>query len=140
MTFSHIEESAPGASSSSLDSNGKEGGPEDEESVDDEQFEQSLAAFGLKRRKERKSQRSERKRAKSAKAPRKRKRRRRCSFPREYEEVTRAGRQNFWGATVYGKKSSAAAPAHESIYEQFHAGNAIIKGQVVIQNNDFSVM
>ena len=37
--------------------------------------------------------------------------------------------------SVLGKKSSAAAPAHESIYEQFYASNAIIKGQVVIQNN-----
>ena len=45
--------------------------------------------------------------------------------------------KNFWGARVYENKSSEAAPAHESIYEQFHAGNAIIKGQVVIQNNDF---
>ena len=71
VTFSHIEESAPGSSSSSPNSNGKEGGPEDDETVDDEEFEQSLAAFGLKRKKERKSQRDERKRAKGAKAPRK---------------------------------------------------------------------
>ena len=66
VTFSHIEESAPGSSSSSPNSNGKEGGPED-----DEEFEQSLAAFGLNRKKERKSQHDERKRAKDAKAPRK---------------------------------------------------------------------
>ena len=71
VTFSHIEESAPGSSSSSPNSNGKEGGPEDDETVDDEEFEQSLAAFGLKRKKERKSQRDERNRAKGAKAPRK---------------------------------------------------------------------
>ena len=106
MTFSHIEESAPGSSSSCPNSNGKEGGPED-----DEEFKQSLAAFGLKRKKERKSQRDERKCAKGA------------------------GRQNFWGAGINGKKSSAAAPVHQSIYEQFYASNAIIKGQVVIQNN-----
>ena len=66
VTFSHIEESAPGSSSSSPNSNGKEGGPEDDETVDDEEFEQSLDAFGLKRKKERKSQR-----AKGAKAPHK---------------------------------------------------------------------
>ena len=71
VTFSHIEESAPGSSSSSPNSNGKEGGPEDDETVDDEEFEQSLAVFGLKRKKERKSQRDKRKRAKGAKAPRK---------------------------------------------------------------------
>ena len=71
VTFSHIEESAPGSSSSSPNSNGKEGGPEDDETVDDEEFKQSLAAFGLKRKKERRSQRDERKRAKGAKAPRK---------------------------------------------------------------------
>ena len=71
MTFSHIEESAPGSSSSCPNSNGKEGGPEDDEPVDDEEFEQSLAVFGLKRKKERKSQRDKRKRAKGAKAPRK---------------------------------------------------------------------
>ena len=71
VTFSHIEESAPGSSSSSPNSNGKEGGPEDDETVDDEEFQQSLAAFGLKRKKERKNQRDERKRAKGAKAPRK---------------------------------------------------------------------
>ena len=71
VTFSHIEESAPGSSSSSPNSNGKEGGPEDDETVDDEEFEQSLAAFGLKRKKERKSQCDKRKRAKGAKAPRK---------------------------------------------------------------------
>ena len=70
VTFSHIEESAPGSSSSSSNSTGKEGGPEDEGSVDDEQFEESLAAFRLKRKKERKNQGDERKRAKSAKAPR----------------------------------------------------------------------
>ena len=45
LTFSHIEESAPGSSLSSPNSNGKEGGPED-----DEEFEQSLAAFGLNER------------------------------------------------------------------------------------------
>ena len=66
VTFSHIEESAPGSSSSCPNSNGKEGGPED-----DEEFKQSLAAFGLKRKKERKSQRDEKKCAKGAKAPRK---------------------------------------------------------------------
>ena len=66
MTFSHIEESVPGSSSSCPNSNGKEGGPED-----DEEFKQSLAAFGLKRKKERKSQRDKRKCAKGAKAPRK---------------------------------------------------------------------
>ena len=71
LTFSHIEESAPGSSLSSPNSNGKEGGPEDDETVDDEEFEQSLAVFGLKRKKERKSQRDKRKRAKGAKAPRK---------------------------------------------------------------------
>ena len=71
MTFRHIEESAPGSSSSSPNSNGTKGGPQDEGSVHDEQFEESLAAFGRKRKKERKSQRDERKRAKSAKAPRK---------------------------------------------------------------------
>ena len=59
VTFSHIEESAPGSSLSCPNSNGKEGGPED-----DEEFKQSLAAFGLKRKKERKSQRDERKCAK----------------------------------------------------------------------------
>ena len=71
LTFSHIEESAPGSSSSSPNSNGKEGGPEDDETVDDEELEQSLAIFGLKRKKERKSQRDKRKHAKGAKAPRK---------------------------------------------------------------------
>ena len=71
VTFSHIEESVSGSSSSSPNSNGKEGGPEDDETVDDEEFEQSLAVFGLKRKKERKSQRDKRKRAKGAKAPRK---------------------------------------------------------------------
>ena len=71
VTFCHIEESAPGSSSSSPNSNGKEEGPEDDETVDDEEFEQSLAAFGLNRKKERKSQHDERKRAKDAKAPRK---------------------------------------------------------------------
>ena len=70
VTFSCIEETAQGSSSSSSNSNGKGGGLEDEGSVDDEQFEESLAAFGLKRKKERKSLREERKRAKSAKAPR----------------------------------------------------------------------
>lgn len=53
MTFSHIEESAPVSSSNSPDANGKEGGPEDKGSVDDEQFEESITPFGLKRRKER---------------------------------------------------------------------------------------
>lgn len=69
VTFSHIDESAPGSSSSSPNSNGKEGGPKDDDTVDDEEFEQSLAAFGLKQKKERKSQRDERKRSKGAKAP-----------------------------------------------------------------------
>lgn len=45
VTFSCIEESAPGSSSSSSYSNGKEGGPEEEGSVNDEQFEESLAAL-----------------------------------------------------------------------------------------------
>jgi len=64
MTFSHIKESAPGSSSSFSNSNGKEEGPEDEGSVNDEQFKESLTTFGLKRKNERKSQRNERKRAK----------------------------------------------------------------------------
>lgn len=54
----------------------------------------------------------------------------------ETEEATIAGRQNFWGSRIYGKKSSAAVPARGTIYEKFYAGNAIIKGQVVIQKND----
>ena len=45
VTFSHIEESAPGSSSSSPNSNGKEGGPED-----DEEFEQSLAVLTERRK------------------------------------------------------------------------------------------
>ena len=64
MTFSHIKESAPGSSSSFSNSNGKEEGPEDEGSVNDEQFKESLTTFGLKRKNERKSQRNERKHAK----------------------------------------------------------------------------
>ena len=130
VTFSHIEESAPGSSSSSPNSNGKEGRPED-----DEEFEQSLAAFGLKQKKERKSQHDQKKARQRCKSSAQRTRRRQYSFPREYEEVAGAGRQNFWVAGINGKKSSAAAPAHESIYEQFYASNAIINGQVVIQNN-----
>lgn len=34
------------------------------------------------------------------------------------------------------KKSRAAVPSHGSIYEKFYAGNAIIEGQVLIQNDD----
>lgn len=106
VTFSHIKESAPGSSWSFSNSNGKEGGPEDEGSVDDEQFKEPLTTFGLKRKNERKSQRDERKRIKvqKCKSSMERTRGRWCSFPLEYEEVTGAGRQNFWGARVYGKK------------------------------------
>ena len=80
MTFSHVKESGPSSSSStsssssSLAANGKGGSAEsaqDDGSVDDQQFEESLAAFGLKRRRERKNQRNERKRTKTGKAPRK---------------------------------------------------------------------
>ena len=80
VTFSHVEESGPSLSSSTLSSlsspaaNGKGGlaeSAQDNGSVDDQQFEESLAAFGLKQRRERKNQRDERKRTKTGKAPRK---------------------------------------------------------------------
>ena len=80
MTFRHVEESGPSSSSStpssssSPEANGKGGSAETaqgDESVDDQQFEESLAAFGLKRRGERKNQCDERKRTKTGKAPRK---------------------------------------------------------------------
>lgn len=54
--------------------NGKGGSAksaQDDGSVDDQQFQESLAAFGLKRRRERKNQRDERKRTKTGKVPRK---------------------------------------------------------------------
>ena len=69
MTFSHLEESSPSASSSS--SQGNEPKDDKERDLDDE-FEKSLAVFGLNRKRERKSQRrDERKRAKTAKPSRK---------------------------------------------------------------------
>lgn len=69
MTFSHLEESSPSASSSSSQGNEPKDG--EERDLDDE-FEKSLAVFGLNRKRERKSQRrDERKRAKTAKPSRK---------------------------------------------------------------------
>lgn len=68
MTFSHLEESSPSASSSSQGNEPKDG---EERDLDDE-FEKSLAVFGLNRKRERKCQRrDERKRAKTAKPSRK---------------------------------------------------------------------
>lgn len=70
MTFSHIKESAPGSSSSFSNSNGKEEGPEDEGSVNDEQFKESLTTFGLKRKNERvNAMKESAPKCKSAKAP-----------------------------------------------------------------------
>ena len=69
VTFSHVEESSPSASSSSS-SQGNEQEDDEERNLDDE-FEKSLAVFGLNRKRERKSQRrDERKRAKTAKPSR----------------------------------------------------------------------
>lgn len=110
VTFSHIEESAPGSSSSSPNSNEKEGGPEDEGSVDKEQFEQSLAAFGLKRRKERKRQRDKRKRTESAEAQRKEQEEGDALFCESMKKLREQG-DKISGVL----ESSTAAPAHESI-------------------------
>ena len=79
VTFSHKEESGPSSwstssSSSSPKANGKGGlaeSAQDDQSVDNQQFEESLSTFGLKQRRERKKQRDERKRTKTGKAPRK---------------------------------------------------------------------
>lgn len=80
VTFSHVEESGPSSllstwsSSSSPVANGKGGSAEsaqDDRSVDDQQFQESLAGFGLQRRRERKNQRDERKHTKTGKVPRK---------------------------------------------------------------------
>ena len=69
VTFSHVEESSPSASSSS--SQGNEPRDDEERDLDDE-FEKSLAVFGLNRKRERKSERrDERKRTKTAKPSRK---------------------------------------------------------------------
>ncbi|KAL9969657.1 hypothetical protein ACROYT_G021895 [Oculina patagonica] len=73
VTFSHVEESSPIASGTSLRSPGSsnDNNEKDDEEIDEE-FEQSLAVFGLNKKRERKSQRrDERKRAKTAKATRK---------------------------------------------------------------------
>ena len=69
VTFSHVEESSPSPSSSSTQGNEEK---DDEKRDLDDEFEQSLAVFGLNRKRERKSKgRDERKRAKTAKPSRK---------------------------------------------------------------------
>ncbi|KAL9977490.1 hypothetical protein ACROYT_G014898 [Oculina patagonica] len=73
VTFSHVEESSPSASGTSSRSPGSsnDNDKKDDKEIDEE-FEQSLAVFGLNKKRERKSQhRDERKRAKTEKATRK---------------------------------------------------------------------
>lgn len=75
VTFSHVKESSPstsGTSSRSPGSSNENDEKDDEERNIDEEFEQSLAVFGLNKMRERKSKRRDgRKRAKAAKAARK---------------------------------------------------------------------
>ena len=57
------------------------------------------------------------------------------TFSHIEESAPGSSSKKFLGCWNQWKEIKHATPAHESIYEQFYASNAIIKGQVVIQNN-----